>query len=160
MGRPGRIKGGRFEAYPIFVNGELERRHLRIDGDGASGNAVETIIAKRLVKSMRQIYGTDVAVSGPSNVRGVDAVRMQNALRENCADRGWPNQKTIVVVMNGGIVFFVVNAELPRVPLKEEILTINVSDDYLLVPHRHGIQTAVGIFFEEVEIGEIVLPAV
>src|SRR5271155_3093804 len=160
MSRAGRIKRGSFESYPVFVDGKLKCRHLSIDGDGASGDAIEAIIPKRLVKSMRQIYGADVAVSRPSNVDGMDAVRMQNALRENRANRGGADQKTIVVVMNGGVVFIVVNAELRRVTLKEEVLAINVSDDHLLIPEFHGIQTAVGVFFEKVEIGEIVLPAV
>src|SRR5450755_4159993 len=115
MSRPGRVKRGSFESYPVFVDGEFERCHLCVYGDGASGNSVETIVPKRLVKSMRQIYRANVPVPSPSNVGGVDAVGVQNALRENRANRGGADQKAIVVEMKGRLVVIVVNAELRRV---------------------------------------------
>src|SRR4029077_1965397 len=59
--------------------------------------------------------------------------------------------------MDGGVVFVVVYAELPRIPLEEEILPVEIGDDDFLVSQRERVQPAISIFFQEVEVSNVVL---
>ncbi len=81
-------------------------------------------------------------------------------MRPENADRRGPRQKSVVVVVNSGVVLIVVNAELRCVARLEEILHVQIRDDHLLVPWLECVESAVRIFFEEVEIREVVFPAV
>ena len=42
-------------AQPILVDRKLERRHLRVDLDAPAGDAVEAVLAERLIKRVRDV---------------------------------------------------------------------------------------------------------
>ena len=109
---------------------------------------------------MRQIHRSDVAVAGPADVRGMNAVRLNHATRKHFANRRRAYEKTVVVVVDGGIVLVVMNAQLRGVTLEQEILAKHIGDNHLLIAQRHRIQAAVGILFEEIEVGNVVLPPI
>ena len=52
------------------------------------------------------------------------------------------------------------HAHLRCVSREQEILAIRVGDDDLLIAQRHGIQPAVGVLLQKIEIGDVVLPAI
>ncbi len=51
-------------------------------------------------------------------------------------------------------------AEFGRVALGQEILNIKIGDVYLLMALVKGVQPAVGVLLEEVEVGKVVVEAV
>src|SRR5580693_10049176 len=101
-----------------------------------------------------------MAVAGPAEISSVHAVRTDHAIGKNGADGRGTHQKTVVVVMNRGIVLVVMHAQLSGVTRKQEILAIRVGDDYLLIAQRHGIQSAVGVLLQEIKIGDVILPPI
>ena len=62
--------------------------------------------------------------------------------------------------MNPALIVVVADAELRRVSLKEEILSVQIGDDHLLFPPLERVQPAVRVFLEQIEIRQVVLPAV
>src|ERR1700747_1164611 len=48
-------------------------------------------------------------------------------------------------------------AEFGGVAFRERVLDIDVGDPHLLVPEVKGIQTAVGVFFEEIKVCQVVV---
>ncbi len=76
------------------------------------------------------------------------------------ADGRGTDQKSVVVVVNAGVVAVVVKAEFGGVALGEKILDVDVRDVDLLSATLKCVQAAVRIFLEEVEPGEIVGQAV
>ena len=158
--RPGSIKERTLQPEPVAIHRDFERRHLRVDRHRPSRDGIKAVVPQRLIKSMGQIHSPDVAVAGPTDVRGMNAVRLDHAARKHFANRRRTHEKTVVVVMDGGIVFVVVNAQLRGVTLEQEILAKHVGDDHLLIAQRHRIQAAVGILFEEIEVRDVILPPI
>src|SRR5207245_11055886 len=62
--------------------------------------------------------------------------------------------------MQTGVVLVVVHTELSCVARPDEILPVKVGDDHLLMAPAERVQAAVGVLLEEMEIREVVLPAV
>src|ERR1700722_14935826 len=154
------IKERTLQPEPVAIHRYFERRHLRVDSHWFSCDGVEAVVAQCLIKSMGQIHRSDVALAGPTDVRGMNAVRLNHATRKHFANRRRAHEKTVVVVVDGGIVLVVMNAQLRGVTLEQEILAKHVGDDHLLITERHGIQAAVGILFEEIKIRDVVLPPI
>ena len=88
----------------------------------ASGDGVEVIVAQRLIKGIAHVDASNVAVARPSQIVSTNVVRMNCAVHHR-AHRLRTNQKTVVVVVNTGVVMVVVEAEFGRVTLSEKILT-------------------------------------
>ena len=65
---------GALEGEPIAVDGELERGHLRVDVDAPAGDRVSLVPAEHLVEGVVDVEATDVPVSGPTQVIGVDVM--------------------------------------------------------------------------------------
>ena len=57
--------------------------------------------------------------------------------------------------MNRGVVFVPGCDEFGRVTRKEEILQVNIAQHNLLVAAFEGVQAAVGVFLEELEIAAL-----
>ena len=122
-------------------------------------------MAERLVERVAQIDAANVSVAGPSQVVSTDAVSLMrragiqvHALRR--ADGRGTDEKSVVIEVDAGIVAVVVKAEFGGVALGEEILDVNVRDVNLLSRGFESVQSAVGVFLEEVEPSEIVRDAV
>src|ERR1700722_11911289 len=154
------IKEGTLQPEPVAIERDFERGHLRVDRHRPPCNSIKAVVAQCLIKSMGQIHRSDVALAGPTDVRGMNAVRLNHATRKHFANRRRAHEKTVVVVVDGGIVLVVMNAQLRGVTLEQEILAKHVGDDHLLITERHGIQAAVGILFEEIKIRDVVLPPI
>ena len=71
-----------------------------------------------------------------------------------------PHQKAVLVIVKAGIVAVVEETEFRGVSLGKEILDIKIADVNLLVPLVEGIQAAVGVFFEEVKVSQVVVEAI
>jgi len=83
----------------------------------------------------------------------------------NLADLRGAHQEAVFVVVARWTVVVVMQAELRRVAFDEGVLAEKVGDVDLLVaevclPEVDRVQLAVGFFFQHVEVGQIVLPAV
>src|SRR5260370_39774399 len=111
-------------------------------------------MSQRLIKGVADIYFFNVPIARPSDV--VDAY----VVRPHAANRSRTHQEPVVIKMNAGVVFVVVIAELRGVTLREEILYIEVPQEHLLMTVLEGVQPAVGVFFQEEEIGGVVLKSV
>ncbi len=83
---------------PIFVDRYFRRRHLRIDRHAASRDGIQAIRAERLIERVIYVDAPEMPVAGPTKIRRADFVRLKNA------DRRGPREKTVVVVVNAGIV--------------------------------------------------------
>ncbi len=158
--RPGSVKERTLQPEPVAIHRDFERGHLRVDRHRPPRDGVKAVIAQRLIKSMREIYRPDVAIAGPTDVRGMNAVRLNHTTRKHFANGRRAHEKTVVVVVDGGIVFVVVNAQLRGVTLEQKILAKHIGDDHLLIAQGHRIQAAVGILFEEIKIRDVILPPI
>ena len=78
-------------------------------------------------------------------------------MRDDDPDRLGPRDDPVVVVVGGGIVFIKVVAELGRITLKQEILDVKIGDRHLLMPVVEGVQPAVGVLLQMIEVCEVVL---
>lgn len=119
-------------------------------------------MAESLIEGMAQVEAADVAVAGPSEVIGSNAVSLDAAERacwfiavDDQTDGCWADEESVVVEMHAGIVTVVMKAELSGVSLREEILNVNVGDINLLMARVEGIQSTIGIFLEQVEPGRV-----
>src|SRR4030081_3333428 len=102
-----------------------------------------------------------MAVTSPSQVVTANAVRLGNSITHHHASyRRRPNQEPIFVVMDAALIVVVMKAELGGVTLRESILYIDIGDPHLLMPGFEGVQTAVSILFQEVEISEVVIDTI
>ena len=54
IGVAGSIESGDAIANPVAIVRQLDRGHLRVDGDGPAGDGIESVFAKSLVKSVGQ----------------------------------------------------------------------------------------------------------
>ena len=62
--------------------------------------------------------------------------------------------------MDTALIVVVMKAEFGGVTFRERVLNIDICDAHLLIPGFEGVQAAVGIFFQEIEISEIVIDTI
>src|SRR6202451_3219134 len=62
--------------------------------------------------------------------------------------------------MNRGVVLVVMHAQLRGVAREQKILAVRIGNDDLLITQRHGIQAAVSVLLQEIEIGDVILPPI
>src|SRR5947208_2683152 len=144
-------KSGRAQTVPVPVERDFQRSHLRIDIRSAAGNGIEVIVSQCLVQSVTDVDCFDVSVARPPQVMRADT------MRKHAANRGGTHQKTILVKVGAGVVFVEVITELRGVAFGKEILHIKICQRNLLMAVVKGVQSAVGVFFKEEEIGSVVL---
>ena len=123
---------------------------MRVDSNGAAGDAIKAIVAESLIESVCDVDGADMAVAGPAEIDGMDAVRPDHVIGNDGTDGSRPDEKAVVIEMDGGLIYVVVDAELRGIALEKKILPVDIGDDDLLIPEGHRIQAAIGIFFEEI----------
>src|SRR5437764_95572 len=74
---------------------------------------------------------------------------------------GWTNGEPVFIVMRGGLVVIIMEAELCRVAGGEKILEIKVYNSHILIAFvEYRIQLAVGFLLEHRKIDQIVLDTV
>src|ERR1039458_3175273 len=116
-------------------------------------------MAQRLIKSVAHIQAADVAVTGPAQVVGTNTV-LQNALIHHQPDGRGPDEEPIVVEVNRGVVAVVMETEFRGIALGQEILNVHVPDVDLLMARFEGVQTAVRVFLQKIEPGQVVVDPV
>ena len=130
---------------------------------GRPGDGIESVFADGLIKSVRKIDAANVAAAKPAKIADANAVRERTAsgaLIDDIANRCGANEKAVVVVVNARIIFVPRTNEFRGVTGKEKILKIDISQHNLLVTAIKSVETAVGIFFEELKIRGVVFDAV
>src|SRR4029077_1343796 len=81
-------------------------------------------------------------------------------LVDDISDGRGANQKTVVVIVEARIIFVPRADEFHGVTGEKEILQINVAQKDLLVAPVKSVEAAVGVFLQEMEIGDVVFDAV
>ena len=162
MGVAGGVKGSEAITDPVVVQGNFRGGHLRVDGYRAARDGIEGVFAYRLVEGMGEIKASYMAATEPTKIAGADTVENRaNALRDNASDGRGANQKSVVVVVKTGIVFIEGENKFRGVARRKEVLQVGIGEKHLLVAAvKCGVEAAVGIFFEEIEIGKIVFEAI
>src|SRR6267143_1967220 len=163
IGVAGSVEGGSAVPDPILIVRDLSGGHLRVDGDAASGDGIESVLTDGLVEGVREIEPVDVAAAEPAEIADANAVEDgagAGILVDDIADRRRADQESVVVIAEAGIIFVPGGDELQGVAGKKEILQVNVAQKDLLVTTVEGVEAAVGIFLEEVEIGDVVFDAI
>ena len=100
------------------------------------------------------LIGPDVPVAGKADIIGVDLVGLKDA------DGIGPDEKAVVVEMDGRLVVVVVEADLRGIARHEEVLPVIVHDEHVLAAIVERVQAAVGVLFELVEEQDVELVAV
>src|SRR5712692_3293496 len=139
---------------PILVHRKLERGHLGVDGDASPGERIQVIASQGLIERVVEIEPADVAAAGPAQIDGA------NVVRPHGADGRRAHQEIVLIEVESGVVLVVMHTELRSVAGPQEILPVEIGDQRLLVPPCKCVQAAVGVFFEEMEVGQVILPAV
>src|SRR6266436_31788 len=121
----GSVESGNAVTDPVFVVRNFGGGHLRVDRDTAAGNGIERVLADGLVESVREIEPVDVSAAKPPEI--ADANGMEDRptawiLVDDIADGRGTNEKTVVVIVQAGIVFVPRCDELRGVAGKKEIL--------------------------------------
>jgi len=161
IGVAGRIEGRDAEADPVFVEREFGGGHLRVDGDAAASDGIEGVFAEGLIEGVCEIEAFDVTAAEPAEIADADAVRDgAEALVDDVAERSRTDEEAVVVVMHAGIVFVEGANEFGGVAREKEILDIQVAQDNLLVAASKAVEAAVGIFFEQIEVGGVVFETI
>ena len=111
-------------------------------------------MAEHLIEGVRDVDGAQMSVAIEAVIVGSNGVRLHQA------DGGRAREKIVVVELERGIVFVVVEIDFHGVAGCEEILAVHIRDHHLLMPVAEGIQPAVGILFKHREISQVVLIAV
>ncbi len=81
-------------------------------------------------------------------------------LVDDIADGRRTHEETVVVVMEAAVVFVIGDEEFGGVAREKEILQISVCEKDLLAAAFECVKAAVGIFFEEIEVGGVVFDLV
>ena len=149
-----RVEDGGAEAVEVVVLGDLGGGELGVDVVALAGDFVELIGSVDLIEGVGDVVAADVAVAGPAEVAGVDAVG------DDVADGGGAFDPAVLVVVNAGLVADEVVAELGGVAGGEEILDEDVGERDLAAAAVERVEAAVGVLLEEVEAGDVVLDAV
>ena len=105
----------------------------------------------------------DVAAAEPAEIADANAVgdgAGAGILVDDITDGRGANEEAVVVVMKAGIVFVPGGHEFRGVAREKEILQVNAAEKDLLVAAVEGVESAVGVFFNEVKIGEVVFDAI
>ena len=116
-----------------------------------------------LKESVRQIDALDVAAAEPAEVANTNAVKDRadaGILVDDVADGRRTDEETIVVVVESAVVFVVGDEKFGGVAREKGILQISVGNGDLLAAALECVEAAVGVFFEEMEVGEIVFNAI
>src|SRR2546423_241989 len=103
---------------------------------------------------MVDVQPADVSVAGPAEIVSL------HVMVGDCADRRWPRNETILVVMSAGVIEIGQKAQLARITFPNQILSENVSYVNLLFAPTELIQVRVSVLFEHIEGSDVVLPAV
>src|SRR6266478_705517 len=74
MGVAGSVEGGDAVADPILIVGDLSGGHLRVDGDAAPGDGIESVLTDGLIEGVREIEALDVPAAEPAEIAHADAV--------------------------------------------------------------------------------------
>ena len=132
---------------------------MRVDGDALTRDGIEGVLADGLEESVRKIDALDVAAAEPAEI--TDADTMENCARagiliDDVAHGRRTDEETVVVVMEAAVVFVVGDEKFGGVAREKEILQISVYNGDLLAAALECVQAAVGIFFEEIEVGGVV----
>ena len=112
---------------------------------------------------MREIEAVDASAAEPAEITNANAVEDGAGARilvDDIADGSGANKEAVVIIVKAGIVFVPGGDEFRGVAGKKEILQVNVAEKDLLVAAVESVESAVGVFFEEMEVGEIVFDAV
>src|SRR5947207_370551 len=163
MGIAGSVEARNAVPDPILIVGDLSGGHLRVDGDAASGDGIESVHTDCLVEGVREIEAMDVAAAEPAEIADANAVgdgAGAGILVDDITDGRGANEEAVVVVMKAGIVFVPGGHEFRGVAREKEILQVNAAEKDLLVAAVEGVESAVGVFFNEVKIGEVVFDAI
>ena len=162
IGVAGSIESGDAIANPVAIVRQLDGGHLRVDGHGPAGDGIEGVFPERLVKSVGEIDAADVAAAEPAKISDANAVQHRaDALIDDVADGRGAHQETVVVVVEARVVFVECADKFRGVAGKEKILEIDIAEnDLLMAAVEGGVEAAVGIFFEKIEIGGVVFDAV
>src|SRR6266446_397949 len=163
IGVAGSVEGGDAIADPILIVRDLSGGHLRVDGDAASSDGIKSVLTDGLVESVREIEPVDVAAAEPAEIADANAVEdgaSPRILVDDIADGRGANEAAIVVIVKAGIVFVPGGDEFRGVTGKKEVLQVNAAEKDLLVAAVESVESAVGVFFNEVKIGEVVFDAI
>ena len=163
IGVAGSVKGGDAVAHPILIVGNLGGGHLRVDSDAASGDGIESILTEGLIEGVREIEAMDVAAAEPAEIADANAVEDRAGARilvDDIADGRGANQEAVVVIVKAGIVFVPGGDEFRGVTGKKEILEICIAEKDLLMTAVERVEPAVGVFLEEVKIGDVVFDTI
>src|SRR5207245_8031755 len=90
---------------------------------------------------------------------GPAKVRRANRMISNQPDGRGTNEEAVVIVVGLAVVAAVVKAELGGIPLRQEILDIEVRDGHLLPAAMQFVEAAVGVLLEKVEKRAVVFEA-
>ncbi len=100
-----------------------------------------------------------MAAAEPAEIADTNAVKDRaNAgiLVDDVADGRRTDEEAIVVVVKAAVVFVIGDEEFGGVAREKEILQISVGNGDLLAAALECVEAAVGVFFEEIEIGDVV----
>src|SRR5437870_2113710 len=106
---------------------------------------------------MREIEAADVAVAEPAEITDANILEDRagaGVLVDDITDGRGANEKAVVVIVEAGIVFVPGGDEFRGVAGKNEVLQVHVAEKDLLVAPVEGVESAVGIFLEELKIGD------
>ena len=136
IGVAGSVKRGNAVANPVTVVGEFDGSHLRVYGDWATCDRVESVFADGLIENVREIEAADVAAAEPAKIADANAVgngACAGILIDDVADRRGADEETVVIVVDAAVVFVPSSDELGGVARKEKVLEIDVADHHLLL---------------------------
>jgi hypothetical protein len=145
------------------VVGKFGGGELGVDGYGAAGDGVEGVFANGLIEGVREIQAADVTAAEPAEIADADAVRDRagtGILVDDVTDRGGAHEEAVVVVVDAAVVFAPGDDKFGGVAGKEKILEIDIGEEELLVAEGEGVERAVSIFFEKIEVGRVVFDLV
>src|SRR5712672_583473 len=112
---------------------------------------------------MREIEAVNVPVAKPAKIANANSVENGTAagiLIDNVSDGRGANEKTVVVIMQAGVILVPGSHEFRGVTGKKEILQVHIAEKHLLVAPFERIEAAVGVFLKEVKICKIVFDAI
>src|SRR5437899_8011895 len=96
-------------------------------------------VAQHLIERVGQIQPSNMPISGPPEVVGVDVMGFY------ITHLGWTNEKAIGIVMLpigilcSSIITIIMKAELRRIPLPNEVLPVEVCDHNLPMPNPQRV---------------------
>src|SRR5436190_1245596 len=112
---------------------------------------MKIVTSERLIEGMRDVDSPYVSVAGNA------CIACAYLMRQRKSDGRGPNQKAVLVDVECGLVVVVKRAEIQIVAARDEVVPIKIRHVYRLIAMPPSIQTAIGVLFEQIEVGEIVL---